>query len=210
MTKLNLLDKIIVEIEYAIDTIHDKAVSEQSNKFIKNKDDLTLEDKSKSERLMRVNHMGEVCAQGLYRGQAYLSKDEKNKIQLYKMCQEEREHLKICRTRLDELKGRGSLLNGVWYASSFLLGAVAGISGEKYGAGFIEETEKQVSKHLDDSMEMLPKNDFRSRDILKYIKDDEEKHEKTARQMGSKELPDNYKKVMADLSNIMKDISYYL
>ena len=126
------------------------------------------------------------------------------------MCSEEREHLKICHGRLDELGAKGSIFNGLWYISSFSLGALAGLAQKRFGAGFIEETEKQVSRHLDDSIDKLPTSDFRSKEMLGYIKVDEAKHEKTAVEMGSEDIPEVAKESMRILSKVMKKITYYI
>jgi len=210
MKNITKLDSIIREIEYGLETIHDKASSKKTSEFIQNDVILSESENKLSERIMRVNHMGEVCAQGLYRGQAAFTEDRETKKQLHIMCDEEREHLKICHERLDELGAQGSIFNGLWYLSSFALGALAGFTQKKYGAGFIEETEKQVSLHLDDSIDKLPKSDLRSKEMLGYIKEDEAKHEKTAVEMGSEDIPSVAKESMHLLSKIMKKITYYI
>ncbi len=210
MRNFTKLDSIIREIEYGLETVNDKTVSKKSEEFSQNDEILSKSDNIQSERIMRVNHMGEVCAQGLYRGQAAFTNDTDTKKQLYKMCQEEREHLKICHGRLDELGAKASIFNGLWYLSSFTLGAFAGLVQTKYGAGFIKETERQVSHHLDDSIQKLPASDLRSREMLGYIKEDEAKHEKTAVEMGSEDIPDAAKESMNLLSRVMKKITYYI
>ena len=210
MKDFTKLDRIIREIEYGLETINDRASSKKASGFSQNSATLSESETKLSERIMRVNHMGEVCAQGLYRGQAAFTRDDKTKKQLHIMCSEEREHLKICHGRLDELGAKGSIFNGLWYLSSFTLGALAGLTQEKYGAGFIEETEKQVSRHLDDSIDKLPVSDIRSREMLDYIKEDEAKHEKTAVEMGSENIPNLAKESMNLLSKVMKKITYYI
>ena len=210
MRDFTKLDNIISEIEYGLETINDKASSDKVSEFTQNDEALSESETRLSKRIMRVNHMGEVCAQGLYRGQAAFTDDVNMKEQLIIMCNEEREHLKICHGRLDELGANGSIFNGLWYLSSFALGALAGLTQERYGAGFIEETEKQVSHHLDDSIDKLPASDFRSKEMLSYIKVDEAKHEKTAIEMGSKDIPKVAKESMHLLSKIMKKITYYI
>ena len=117
-----LIDSFLNEIQYALSIIYDNSVTKG-----KNKDDIDLnkEQTDISTRIMRINHMGEVCAQALYRGQAAFTKDKKTKDQLYKICGEENEHLKLCNLRLVELNGEKSMLNPLWYAASFSLGAIA-------------------------------------------------------------------------------------
>lgn len=203
MEKRDFLDLVFSELDYALDIIVNS----------KNTDvdiDTSMNDKSRerSIRVMRVNHMGEVCAQALYRGQAITTKDKNIKKELYKMCNEEREHLDLCNERLAELKGKTSLANPGWYASSFALGCIAGITSKKWGLGFIEETEKQVTSHLNEYIDKLPTEDSISKDILIRIKEDEIQHKKSAKKIGSKELPSQIKKGMNILSNLMKGISY--
>ena len=159
---------------------------------------------------MRVNHMGEVCAQALYRGQAIVTKDVKIKKKLYKICNEENNHLQLCNLRLQELNGKPSFLNPVWYVASFIFGAIAGANEKKWKLGFIEETEKQVAQHLESSIASLPKKDLMSRKFLKEIAIDEEKHRASAKKIGSADIPENVKRTMDGLSRIMKKISFYI
>ena len=199
------LDNIIEEIEYAIDCIYN-----QTNLPSKSIDDKPVLDKQEtkiSEKVMRINHMGEICAQGLYRGQAANTKDPDIKDKLHGICREENEHLKLCNLRLKELNGRQSVLNPLWYLSSYILGSIAGIKDNDWKLGFIEETEKQVKEHLENSILQLPKNDYRSRDFLAQIANDEEKHRKTVKSIGSNEIPDIIRKGMRTSSNIMKKLT---
>ena len=199
------LDNIIDEIEYALDCIYN-----QSNLPSKSTDDKPLLNKKEakiSEKVMRINHMGEICAQGLYRGQAANTKDPDIKDKLHSICREENEHLKLCNLRLKELNGRQSILNPLWYISSYVLGSIAGIKDNDWKLGFIEETEKQVKEHLEESILQLPKNDYRSRDFLAQIANDEEKHRKTVKSIGSNEIPDIIRKGMRTSSNIMKKLT---
>ena len=199
------LDNIIDEIEYALDCIYN-----QSNLPSKSTDDKPLLNKKEakiSEKVMRINHMGEICAQGLYRGQAANTKDPDIKDKLHSICLEENEHLKLCNLRLKELNGRQSILNPLWYLSSYVLGSIAGIKDNDWKLGFIEETEKQVKEHLEESILQLPKNDYRSRDFLVQIANDEEKHRETVKNIGSNEIPDIIRKAMQTSSNIMKKLT---
>ena len=203
--KRSPLDNIINEIEYALDCIYN-----QSNLPSKSTDDKPVLNKKEakiSEKVMRINHMGEICAQGLYRGQAANTKDPDIKDKLHSICREENEHLKLCNLRLKELNGRQSILNPLWYISSYVLGSIAGIKDNDWKLGFIEETEKQVKEHLEESILQLPKNDYRSRDFLAQIANDEEKHRKTVKSIGSNEIPDIIRKGMQTSSNIMKKLT---
>ena len=205
-----LLDKVIMEFEYALESIFNDRNTITKEKNTVSKSNLTKGDSDKSIKVMRVNHMGEVCAQGLYRGQAIVTKDIKIKNKLYKICSEENNHLQLCNLRLQELNGKPSLFNPVWYAASFILGAIAGANEKKWKLGFIEETEKQVVQHLESSIASLPKKDLRSRKFLKEIAVDEEKHRASAKKIGSTDIPENVKKTMDGLSAIMKKISFYI
>ena len=154
------MDNLLKEVDYALDILHKRSKSASTDKL------LTDNEKKQSQRVMRVNHMGEVCAQGLYRGQASTTDDASTKKIILKMCEEEREHLEMCDVRISELLGRTSYLNTIWYTSSFILGAFVGKLTKDKSLGFIHETEEQVEKHLDEYTEKLPKKDKKSRDIL--------------------------------------------
>ena len=203
--KRSPLDNIINEIEYALDCIYN-----QSNLPSKSTDDkpvLNNKEAKISEKVMRINHMGEICAQGLYRGQAAHTKDTDIKSKLYIICEEENEHLKLCNLRLKELDGRPSILNPLWYFSSYILGSIAGMKDADWKLGFIEETEKQVKEHLKESILQLPENDHRSKDFLKQIAKDEEKHKVTVQDIGSNDIPDIIKRGMHVSSKIMKKLT---
>ncbi len=122
--------------------------------------------------LMRINHTGEVCAQALYAGQAATARSDKVRIEMAEAAREEEDHLAWCAERLDELQDRPSLLNPVWYAGSFALGAMAGLAGDRWSLGFVEATERQVEAHLDSHLETLPAPDQRSRAIVRQMKAD--------------------------------------
>ena len=171
---------------------------------------LSADEKKQSQRVMRVNHMGEVCAQALYRGQAFTTDETSTKERILTMCNEERDHLGMCSDRIGELSGRTSYLNLLWYASSFMLGAYVGRLTKEKSLGFIYETEEQVEKHLDEYTDKLPENDKKSRDILLEIKKDETKHKETARELGSTKLSDQTRNFMSFSSRIMKKLSFYL
>ena len=202
------LDSLLNEIEYALDCIYNyESVSDTSEDV---RIELDQKDAKKSESLMRVNHMGEVCAQGLYRGQAAFTKNTKVKEKLYSICEEEKTHLSMCNSRLNELNGKRTIFNPVWYLASFTLGVIAARNEKSWQLGFIEETERQVKIHLDESINMLPEKDYKSKKILKKIAVDEEKHRKTAKDIGSKKLPDSIRNSMDILSKIMKKITYHV
>ena len=137
---------------------------------------LTESERALSESLMRVNLAGEVAAQALYRGQAWVCKDKKIKEHLIHAGDEETDHLIWCKKRLDELQGKPSLLNPVWYASSFAIGAIFGAMGETTSLGFVEETEKQVVKHLQRHLDRVSPKDKETIEILKTMQLDEDLH----------------------------------
>ncbi len=197
------LDNILKELDYAIDVLHNSRLSDELET------NLTNDDQKQSQRVMRVNHMGEVCAQALYRGQAMTTKDSNTRKIILKMCEEEMNHLTMCENRLTELSGQTSSLNSLWYASSFLLGAYVGLLDKDKSLGFIYETEDQVEQHLDEYTKKLPSNDDKSKKILENIKIDESKHKNTAKSLGSSDLSIEVKNLMALSSKVMKKISFY-
>ncbi len=160
--------------------------------------------------LMRVNHAGEVSAQGLYQGQAATARLEHVREAMEQAADEENDHLAWCEQRLTELDSRPSLLAPAWYAGSFLIGAAAGIAGDKWSLGFVAETEKQVVDHLDDHLDRLPDDDERSRVILDQMRSDELKHGSAALAAGGVELPRPVRDLMGLVSRIMTTGAYRL
>ena len=160
--------------------------------------------------LMRVNHSGEVSAQGLYIGHALVAKTEKQKEMMLNMAAEEKDHLQWCEKRISELNGKTSILNPFWFAGSVIIGMLSSISNDKNGLGFIEETEKQVANHLDSHINKIPDNDKKTYKILKKMKTDEENHGKEAHKSGANEIPLTIKKLMKITANVMKFTSYRL
>ena len=158
--------------------------------------------------LMRVNHTGEVCAQALYAGQAATARDEATRLAMQSAADEEIDHLAWCEDRLKELDSRPSLLNPLWYAGSFAIGAAAGIAGDDWSLGFVKETEIQVEAHLQDHLERLPDGDARSQAILDQMKVDEAKHATMAEAAGARELPDPVRRLMALTAGVMKALAY--
>ena len=173
-------------------------------------EELTKTDQQLSARLMRVNHAGEIAAQGLYHGQALTAQDEKVKIQMQRSAQEEQAHLAWCEKRLTELDDHRSALTPVWYLGSYAIGAFAGILGDKWSLGFISETEKQVVQHLDEHLERMPKQDAKSREILLKMREDEAMHDKTAQAAGAYTLPKPAKLLMKAASKVMTKTAYWI
>ena len=197
------MDNFLKEIDYALEVLDNRSDSSSKDEV------LSTDEKKQSQRVMRVNHMGEVCAQALYRGQAFTTEETSTKELILTMCSEERDHLGMCGDRIGELSGRTSYFNVLWYASSFMLGAYVGRLTKEKSLGFIFETEEQVEKHLDQYTDKLPKNDKKSRDILLEIKKDETKHKETARELGSTDLSSQTRNFMSLSSRIMKKLSFY-
>jgi ubiquinone biosynthesis monooxygenase Coq7 len=169
---------------------------------------LTEQEKSHSAGLMRVNHVGEVCAQALYAAQSAFAKTPLTREQFHKAGEEEVDHLAWTADRLQELGSRTSLLNPLWYAGSFALGAVAAKLGDPVSLGFVVETERQVEAHLDRHLDELPANDLRSRAIVTQMRDDEVAHAEAAAQLGAAELPLPVKKVMQAMAKVMTTAAY--
>jgi ubiquinone biosynthesis monooxygenase Coq7 len=160
--------------------------------------------------LMRVNHAGEVCAQALYSGQALVARSPTVRAALQKAGAEERDHLAWCRQRLRELDSRPSVLDPLWYASSFGLGVLSGLTGDRWSLGFLAETEAQVEQHLDGHLERLPPDDRRSRAILERMREDEARHGETGRALGGAELPPPVKLAMCTVSRVMTRTAYWV
>jgi ubiquinone biosynthesis monooxygenase Coq7 len=202
MRKLNILDKMINEADQALRTVHTLApTTERSNPSvdIKVENELSEEERKLSARLMRINHAGEVSAQGLYRGQALTAKREDIREQMERSAMEENDHLNWCETRLDDLDAHKSYFGPLWYMGSFTIGAMAGLVGDKWSLGFVKETEDQVVRHLDEHIEKIPQNDAPSLAILKQMKTDEAHHADIAVEAGAAKLPLPIRKVLMPL-----------
>lgn len=173
-------------------------------------DDLSERDRQHSSRYMRVNHVGEICAQALYQSQALSAHDPTTKAQMQAAANEEIDHLAWCEQRIDELGGRKSLLNPFWYAGAFAVGTVAGIAGDKWNLGLVAETERQVVKHLESHLGKLPKNDLRSKEIVAQMKQDESQHAEQALNAGAAELPPSAKRLMKCAAKVMTKTAYWV
>lgn len=163
-----------------------------------------------SAALMRVNHAGEIAAQALYHGQALVARSAATRELLLKAAREETDHLAWCETRLKELDSRPSLLNPVWYAGSFAIGALAALLGDRMSLGFVVETERQVEGHLDEHLARLPPDDARSRAILETMKIDEIAHGMSAKAAGGAELPSPVRVLMRSTARLMTSTAYWI
>lgn len=158
--------------------------------------------------LMRVNHVGEVCAQALYQGQALAARTPENRHALALAAAEEEDHLAWSADRIGELGGRLSLLNPLWYGGALALGAAAGALGDRYSLGFLAETERQVEEHLANHLARLPAGDRRTRAVVEAMRADEAKHRQTALALGAAELPQVVKRGMRLAAKVMTTIAH--
>ncbi len=172
--------------------------------------ELTEEERKLSGRLMRINHSGEVSAQGLYQGQALTARLPEVREKMERAALEENDHLVWCEQRARELGAHTSLLNPVWYFGSLAIGAVAGAAGDKWSLGFVAETEHQVIRHLDDHLARISPRDEKSRAILEQMKVDEGHHATVALHAGGAELPFPVKKLMGLMSKVMTRTTYWI
>jgi len=205
------LDELIVAFDKGLRTVFAPA---QSLRATPGRDlseaAMTEEQRHLSASLMRVNHTGEICAQALYQGQALTARNAGAKAALEQAAREETEHLAWTEGRIEELGGRKSLLNPVWYAGAFALGALAGLAGDRWNLGFLAETERQVVTHLEGHLGRLPEEDARSRAIVEKMKDDEARHATSAVGHGAAELPEPAKAAMRLSSNVMTETAYWI
>lgn len=160
--------------------------------------------------LMRVNHAGEIAAQGLYHGQALTARAAETRAALHQAAAEEGDHLAWCRDRLDELGSRPSLLNPLWYVGSVAIGALAGLAGDRASLGFMAETERQVEGHLADHLDRLPADDARSRAIIEQMQADEVGHGRAAVAAGASTLPEPVPRVMRMAARLMTGTAYWI
>jgi ubiquinone biosynthesis monooxygenase Coq7 len=171
---------------------------------------LSVRERAHAAALMRINHVGEVCAQGLYQGQALMSRDPGIAKVLEGAADEETEHLAWTERRIDELGGRKSLLNPLWYLGALSLGVVAGKLGDGWNLGFVAETERQVEAHLDHHLHELPVLDVKSRSIVEQMKIDEAAHAEAAVRLGARDLPSSIRTAMRLAARVMTGTAYYI
>lgn len=205
------LDKFIHSFDQALRSLVPGTTSAQrENPSLEAETQLGVSEARHVAGLMRVNHSGEVCAQALYHGQALTAKLPNVRREMEFAAIEEQDHLAWCEDRLKELDSHTSLLNPVWYGLSFGMGALAGIAGDKYSLGFVAETERQVSMHLEDHLRQLPQQDERSRKILLQMNEDELHHRDTALHAGGVDLPYPVRIAMTGISKLMTKTSYFI
>lgn len=206
---LTPLDRLLAGFERALETVAGApAANRPSPAHAVAPAELSADERRHAAGLMRVNHVGEVCAQALYDGQAALARNETNRAHLLHAAAEETDHLAWCAERLRELDSRPSRLNPLWYAGSYAIGALAALAGDAVSLGFVVETEHQVEAHLAEHMEKLPAQDERSRVVLAQMQADEVRHAQAAQARGGIELPFPVPQLMQASSWVMKAVAY--
>jgi ubiquinone biosynthesis monooxygenase Coq7 len=205
-------DKVLIGFDQALRTVFGKPLGTERPDPGREEpeSDLSEEERDLAGRLMRINHTGEVCAQALYQGQALTAKLPSVRSRMERAAAEENDHLLWCERRIHELGGRTSLLNPLWYAGSFAIGAAAGLAGDKWSLGFVAETEHQVGAHLDSHLTRLSADDHKSRAVLDQMKEDELQHARTAEDAGGVRLPAPIRYAMQLTSRVMTRTVYWL
>ena len=204
------IDRIIIEFDTALRSVVGGANAQRPTPGSESGANLSLDaaERKHAAGLMRVNHVGEVCAQALYQSQKLVARNPQIQEMLEHSGQEEMDHLAWCETRLKELGSHTSYLNPFWYAGSFVIGLVAGLAGDKWSLGFVAETEKQVENHLESHLKKLPEEDHRSRAIVDQMRMDEIDHGQTALHAGGVALPEPIQKIMQAMSKVMTATAY--
>ena len=207
--RLTPLDRIIDQGQRALETVFGNPPAARPNPAA-GLPEVELDDSERRHAagLMRINHVGEVCAQALYLGQAAVARSGETREHLLHAAQEETDHLAWCADRLRELDSRPSVFNPLWYAGSYAIGTAAGLRGDGWNLGFVVETERQVEAHIDEHLDHLPPADSRSRAILEVMKADEARHADNAEAAGARVLPFPIPSVMAMASKVMKAVAY--
>ncbi|MGN6383133.1 MAG: 2-polyprenyl-3-methyl-6-methoxy-1,4-benzoquinone monooxygenase [Dyella sp.] len=209
--QLSPFDRLIAGFERALETVAgDPEAARPSPAAGVDEAELDSRERRHAAGLMRINHTGEVCAQALYDGQAALARNEDTRLHLQHAAAEETDHLAWCAERLRELDSRPSLLNPLWYAGSYAIGAAAALAGDPVSLGFVVETERQVETHLAEHLETLPEQDERSRAVLTQMQEDEVRHADEAAARGGIELPFPIPPLMQLTSLVMKKVAYRL
>ena len=204
MAVSRFLDKVCVQMDRALKVLTPGAVQARREYPVAAlSPELDPQERQHVVGLMKINHTGEVCAQALYEGQALTAKTAGTSAAMIHAAQEEEDHLAWCETRLENLGAKPSVLNPVFYAGSFVMGAAAGICGDRWSLGFVEETEKQVCAHLDSHLAVLPDVDGETRDVIQQMRIDEAEHGDAAHQLGAAELPGPVRFGMKYMSKVM-------
>jgi ubiquinone biosynthesis monooxygenase Coq7 len=205
----DVLERAILEFDRALRTVAGVHQAERPSPAAGVPDgDLDAAARAQSAALMRVNHVGEVCAQALYQGQAITARDEHTRASLEHAAREEGDHLAWSMDRIRALGGRPSLLNPLWYAGSLALGIGAGLLGDRWNLAFLAETERQVEEHLTGHLDTLAADDAPTRAVVAAMRDDEARHRDTAMALGAAELPTAARRAMRAMAKAMTTIAY--
>jgi ubiquinone biosynthesis monooxygenase Coq7 len=204
------IDRFIIEFDTALRSVVGGANAQRTTPSSESGANTALDSEQRKHAagLMRVNHVGEVCAQALYQSQKLVARNSEVQEMLDHSGQEEMDHLAWCETRLKELGSHTSYLNPIWYAGSFAIGLAAGLAGDKWSLGFVAETEKQVENHLASHLKNLPEEDHRSRAIVNQMRLDEIEHGQAAMHAGGVSLPEAIQKMMQAMSKVMTTTAY--
>ena len=201
---MNKLDQLITTFDLGLRTVFASPYAARPYPGAGPEAELSDAERAQAAALMRVNHVGEVCAQALYAGQSLTTKNEAVRAELEQAAKEETDHLAWCEQRIVELGGRKSLLNPLWFGGAFAMGAAAGLLGDKWNLGFLAETERQVEAHLDGHLQQLPEADAKSRAVVEQMKTDEARHAQTAVDHGGAPLPQPVKWAMQLAADVMR------
>lgn len=205
----SILDRAIVEFDRALRAVAGTLHAARPSPGAQVEEaDLDAATRAHSAALMRVNHVGEVCAQALYQGQALTARNPDNWRALEAAAREEEDHLEWSAARVQELGGRLSLLNPLWYAGAFAMGSLAGGLGDRWSLAFLAETERQVEAHLEGHLERLAPEDARTRAVVEQMRLDEAKHRAMANGLGAATLPAPVGEAMRVLAKVMTTVAY--
>jgi ubiquinone biosynthesis monooxygenase Coq7 len=210
--QLTPIDKLLAGVNNALRTVAAPAgrSARQSPSDEINATELSAIEKSHAAGLMRVNHSGEVAAQGLYQGHATVARDPTIEQQMKHAAEEEFDHLAWCEQRLTELGSGPSRLSPIWYAGAFAIGAISGTLGDRWSLGFIAETERQVCDHLTSHLDKLPEDDEKSRAVVEKMRDEEQEHGENAQDAGAADLPPPVRHLMQLTAKIMTKTAYWV
>lgn len=204
-----MIDSLIVEFDKSLRAIFSRAISQRPDPAgACAEGELSARERRHAAALMRVNHVGEVCAQALYQGQSISTGNREIRTALMQAAREETEHLAWTEARIAALGGRKSLLNPLWYGGALLIGIAAGRMGDGWNLGFLAETERQVEAHLNRHLAKLPEQDSKSRAVLRQMREDEISHAETAVRLGGRELPTPVRFAMKVASGVMTTTAY--
>jgi ubiquinone biosynthesis monooxygenase Coq7 len=214
MQNLSGLDRVLAAVQRAVQTVSGQSIASRPYPPLAAADTppavLSDSERRHAAALIRVDHVGEVCAQALYEAQALGARQETVRAALERASREEVDHLAWTRKRLEDLEGRTSLLNPLWYAGAFAIGLVASRLGDRLSLGFVVETERQVEQHLLGHLERLPAHDHASRAIVAQMREDERRHGLAAGELGSVELPAPARFAMRMAARVMTATAYYI